>query len=135
MLFELLGSELLWDASHKDVVVDDLLGVGSEQVVIEGKSARWLAWGELEVAHLLAGVDKFILFGDLHDGGVEGSVKIASDLWNTCEYNSGLGLKDGSELGARGFSLRQVVQVEVVLGTLSVVHNHFVLVVFVFVWI
>ena len=126
MCFESLGGELLWDASHKDVVVDDLLGVGSEQVVVEGESAGWLAWGELEVAHLLAGDDEFVLFGDLHDGGVEGAVKIASDLRNARKHNSGLGLQHGGESGARGFGLGQVVKVEVVLGTLSVVHNHFV---------
>ena len=134
VLLELLGGELLGDASHKDVVVDDFLGVRSEQVVVEGKGTGGLAWGELEVAHLLAGKDELVLLGDLHDGGIEGTVKVASDLWNTCEDDSGLGLQDGGKLGARGFSLGQVVEVEVVLGTLGVVHNHFVLIFVFVVW-
>ena len=93
VLFELGGAELLGNAAHKDVVVNNFLGVGAKQVVVEGQSARWLAWGELEVAHLLAGDGKLVLLGDLHDSRVEGAIKIASDLGNTCEDDSSLGLQ------------------------------------------
>ena len=126
VLLELLGSHLLGDAAHKDVVVNDLLGVGAEQVVVEGQGAGWLAWGQLEVAHLLAGEDELILLRDRHDGGVEGAVKVASDLGHTGEDNAGSLLEDGGELGARGLVLRQVVEVQIVLGSLGCIHYHFV---------
>ena len=134
MLLESVGGELLGDASHEDVVVDDFLGVGAEEIVVEGEGAGGLAWGELEVAHLFAGNLELVLFWDLHDSRVEGSVQIASDLRNTGEHDSSLVLEDGGELGAGGLGLGQVVEVEVVLGTLGVVHNH-CLFCFCFVWI
>ena len=131
MLLELGGSKFLRDAAHKNVVVDDLLRVGAEKVIVEWKRTRRLAGCELEVAHLLASELEFVLFRDLHDGRVEGTVQITADLRDTGQYDAGLVLEDRGEPCAGGFTLGQVVEVEVVLGTLSVVHNHFVDVFFV----
>ena len=134
MLLECFRAHVLRDLSDEDVVVNNLLGVGAEKVIVKGKRTGRLAWGELEVAHLFAGNLELVLFWDLHDSRVEGAVQIASDLRNTGEHDSSLILEDGGELGAGGLGLGQVVEVEVVLGTLGVVHNH-CLFCFCFVWI
>jgi len=126
VLFKSLRSDLLGDLAHEDVVVDNFLGVGSKEIVVEGESARWLAWGKLEVAHLFAGLREFVLLGDGHNGRVEGAVKIASDLGHTRKHNAGLVLEDRSETGAGGLILGEIVKVQIVLGALSSVHYHFV---------
>jgi len=124
VLLELLGGHFLGDAAHENVVVNDFLGVGAEQVVVEGEGAGGLVLGQLEVAHLLASKDEFVLLWDRHDSGVEGAVKIASDLGHTGEDNASFLLEDGCKLGAGGLKLGEVVEVQVVLSSLGCIHYH-----------
>jgi len=49
-------------------VVNNFLGIGAEQVVVEWEGSRGLAWSELEVAHLFAGESKLVFLRDRHDG-------------------------------------------------------------------
>ena len=103
VLLKGLRRDLLRDLAHEDVVIDDLLRVGAEKIVVEGKSAGGLAIGELEVSHLLAGEGKLVLLGDRHDGRVEGTVQVTTDLRHALKHNTGLRLKDGCEPSAGGF--------------------------------
>lgn len=116
---------LLGDAANENVVVDDLLGVGAEQVVVEWEGTRGLAIGELKVAHLLACESELVLLGDRHDRRVEGAVQITADLGHALKHNAGLRLEDRGEAGGGGLGLGEVVQVQIVLGSLGCVHYHF----------
>merc|ERR1719246_70966 len=135
VLLESLGSDLLGDAAHEDVVVDDLLGVGAEQVIVEGEGAGGLSIGELEVAHLLAGKRELVLLRDGHNSRVEGAVQVTADLGHALEHDAGLRLQDGCEASAGGLRLGQVVKIQVVLGSLGCVHYHFNYFFFGSVWI
>ena len=102
MLLELFGRHLLWDFPDKEVVVNNLLWVGSQQVVVVRKSTTWLAWSKFEVAEGLACLLEFVFFRNGHDGGVEGSVNITSYLRNSAKDDASLVLEVGGELGACG---------------------------------
>ena len=125
VLLETVWGKFLGDFTHKDVVVNDLLRVGAKEVVIKGKSAGWLSVSKLEVAHLLASESELVFLGDGHDGRVERTVDVASDLRHTREDDAGLLLQDRCEAGRCSLTLWEVVQVEVVLGALSRVDCHF----------
>ena len=93
VLLEPRRRHFLRDAAHKDVVIDDLLGVGTEQVVVEGQGATGLASCKLKVAHLFAGELEFVLLGDLHDSRIKWAVQVTSDLGNTREHDASLCLQ------------------------------------------
>ena len=125
VLFKLLRRQILRDPAHEDVVINNFLGVGAEKVVVKRKGSGGLAFGEFEVAHLFAGKVEFLLLWDRHDGRIEGSVEVTTDLWHALEHDTRFILEYGSEAGACSLLLGQVVQVEIVLGSLSVVDCHF----------
>ena len=133
VFLELGWRQFLRDAAHKDVVIDNLLRVGAEQVVVEGQGATGLAWCKLKVAHLFASELEFVFLRDLHDGRVKWAVQVTSDLWNTGEHDASLLLQHRGQLGAGGLGLGEIVEIEVVLSTLGVVHNHVEFCCFVFV--
>ena len=124
MFLKLLWSHLFWDAADKDVVVNNFLGVGAEQIVVEWQSSRRLAWSELEVAHLFAGKSKLVFLRDCHDGCVEGAVDVTADLRHARKDDASLLLEDGGEAGGGGFGFWEVVEVQVVLCSLGCIHYH-----------
>jgi len=83
VFLKLLRRQFLGNFAHENVVIDNLLGVGSKEIVVEGEGTRRLSWRKLKVAHLFAGKGKLVLLGDSHDCRVEGAVQITSDLGHT----------------------------------------------------
>ena len=65
---ELRWLHVLWNLAHKDVVVNNLLWVGSQKIIIVWESTTLLAWDELEVTELLAGELELVLLWDSDDG-------------------------------------------------------------------
>ena len=74
VLFELLWGDVLGNLAHENVVINDLLWVGAEQVIVERKGTAGFTLGKLKVAHFLASELEFVLLRDLHDSGVEWAV-------------------------------------------------------------
>jgi len=134
VLLECFRGHVLRDLSNEDVVVNNLLRVRSEKVIVVGEGSAGLAFSELEVSELLACLLELVFLGDGHDGRVEGSVDVSSNLWNPAEDDAGLLLEVSGEFGGRGDVLGEVVDVKVVLSAVGGV-NHLhgvVLVVFLF---
>ena len=87
MFLKLLRGQFLGDLTHEDVVVNDLLGVGSKQVIVIGEGTAWLVWDKLEVSELLAGGLELVFLWDGDDGGVEGTIDVSADLRDSVEYD------------------------------------------------
>ena len=68
VLLQLWRAQCLGDFADKDVVVNNLLRVRSEEIVVEGQGAGGLTIGQLEVTHLFASKSKLVILGDRHDG-------------------------------------------------------------------
>ena len=100
MFFKFFWRQVLGNFPHENVLVDNLLRIGSKKVIIVGKSATWLSWSKLEVAELLASSLEFVLFWNCHDGGIKGSVDVTSDLWISAKDDVSLLLEVLGKLGA-----------------------------------
>ena len=120
---ELLVSNSLGDGSDENVLLGELLSVGTEELSIELEASALLAVN-LEVLHLVAGFLELGIVWNGDDGSPEWAGDVLSDLWSALEVNSGFGLElHGDLLGINGV-LGEVVKVDKVLFV-SVLH-HFV---------
>jgi len=100
---------VLWDSAHKDVVVKDLVGVRSEEIIIEWETTGWLALDEFEITKLLASNFELLLLWNRNDSGVEWAVDVSADLWDTVEHNLGLLLQEVGERSRGEFLFWQIV--------------------------
>ena len=111
---ELLVSYGGWDGSDEDVLLGELLSVGSEELSVELEASALLAV-DLEVLHLLAGFLELGVVWDGDDGGPEWAGDVFSDLGSALEVNAGASFElHGDLLGIDGV-LGEVVKVDKVL--------------------
>ena len=68
MLLKLKWLHVLGDFSDKEIVVNNLLWVGAQQIIVIRESATWLTRGKFEVAELLACFTELVIFWNCHDG-------------------------------------------------------------------
>lgn len=114
VFFKFGGRDIGGDFAHEDVVVNELLGVGSEEFVVVGESTARLAI-ELEVAEGFTGLLELgvVSYGD--DGSEEGFVDVTTNLRLSIELDIGLFLEVFGELDGGVLLLGEVVDVEIVL--------------------
>jgi hypothetical protein len=105
---------ILGDLGHKHVVLDKACLVAAEQLVVVGEGAAHLAV-DLEVSKLLAGLLESLLVWDNHDGGVEGTINVASELRLAIENNASSLLDQSGDVVGSDVLLGEIVHVEVVL--------------------
>ena len=115
----------------EQVLIDEPCLVGSLQLIIEGQSAAQLAI-HLKVAQGLAGLLETLVLWNDHNCGVEWSEKVASDLGLAVKYETSLIQDNCRYSSGRACSLRQVIQVEVVLSFGLITHLHFLFFLFVY---
>ena len=113
-LMQLLMSDILRDGTDEDVLREELLLVGTEELSIERKSTALLAV-DLEVSHLLAGSLELLGVLDVDHGGVEGLGDVILDLRSlgVTEDNAGLILEAFGNLDRGDLVLGEIVQVDV----------------------
>ena len=112
-LLEVSMSEVLWHTSHEDVVGEELLFVGSEQLLVELEGSALLSF-DLEVLHGLAGFVESDWVLDADDSRVEWSGDVLLDLWLLVKKNVGLFLEGDGDLS--GIGLVSLVNGAVTIG-------------------
>ena len=118
---ELLVSNGGWDGSDENVLLGELLSVGTEELSVELEASALLAV-DLEVLHLLAGFLELSVIWDGDDGSPEWAGDVLSDLGSALEVNASAALElHGDLLGIDGV-LGEVVEVDKVLF-ISVLHH------------
>lgn len=101
-------SQVLWNASDENIVVKELLLVGTEELSIELKgSAHFVS--DLEVSHSFNSLVELDWVSDLDNGGVEWSGNVLSDLRTGLENNLGSFFKGHGDLFGVGLLLWEIV--------------------------
>ena len=122
-------SEFLWHASHEDVVGEELLFVGSEQLLVELEGSALLAF-DLEVLHGLACLVEGNWVLDADDSRVEWSGNVLLNLWLGVKKNVGFFLESDGDLSRIGLISWKVVEIDEVLLLVSGGVLHFYLFLF-----
>ena len=111
---ELLVSDGGWDGSDEDVLLGELLSVGTEELSVELEASALFAV-DLEVLHLLTGFIELNVIWDGDNGGPEWASDVLSDLGSALEVDASFFFElHGDLLGIDGV-FGEVVKVDKVL--------------------
>jgi len=113
VFLKLLGVHVRGDLFDEKVVINKSLGVGSEKLIVEGKSSALSAFN-FEISENLASFFELLRIRNLNDGGVERFVDVSLDLRNTLKIDSGF-LKKLRNFNRGVVFLGEVVKIEEIL--------------------
>jgi hypothetical protein len=118
LLLEVVMLEVLWDALDEDVVGQELLLVGSEELLVELKSSALLAL-DLEISHGLAGLVEGDWVLDADDSRVEWGGDVLLDLWLGVKEDVGFLLEGDGDLSRVGLISWKIIEIDKVLLLVS----------------